>query len=199
MLKTYRILSALLDYPSEETWKAGGLVGPLLAEEGVLNAGQQGCIGQFLAWSGSFPDLRSWQQAYCSLFDSAARESLYLFDLVYGENRERGQAMVDLRETYEKSGMIAADSELPDYLPLFLEYAASQPSNADALRMMGEVGGVLRVMERRFLESGNPYLPLVTVLRELSGAQPMKTPARIIPIEPAQRRPAPFGRPDADF
>ncbi|MDL2059661.1 nitrate reductase molybdenum cofactor assembly chaperone [Mesosutterella sp. AGMB02718] len=199
MLKTYRILSALLDYPSEETWTEREAVVPLLRAEGILSAGQLSLAEQFLDWCRSFPDLRSWQQAYCGLFDSASRESLYLFDLVYGENRERGQAMVDLRDTYEKSGMLAAGSEMPDYLPLFLEYAASQPSSSSALRMLGEVGGVLRVMERRFLDRSHPYLPLLTVLRELSGAEPMKVPARVIPIEPADRPAAPYGRPDTDF
>ena len=78
--------------------------------------------------------------------------------------------MEDLRESYAASGMDCSASELPDYVPLFLEFVSTQPTEEDAKRVLAEVGGVLRMMERRFRK--RPYAPLITILRTLSGAAP---------------------------
>ena len=105
MIKTYRILSSLLDYPEQELWENLGEVEPLVAADGITETGPESPLGTFLSWARGFKSLREWQAEYSSLFDSNTAESLYLFDFVYGTNRDRGQAMVDLRESYAASGM----------------------------------------------------------------------------------------------
>ena len=156
MIKTYRILSSLLDYPEQELWENLGEVEPLVAADGITETGPESPLGTFLSWARGFK----------------SAESLYLFDFVYGTNRDRGQAMVDLRESYAASGMDCSASELPDYVPLFLEFVSAQPTEEDAKRVLAEVGGVLRMMERRFIDRKHPYAPLITILRTLSGAAP---------------------------
>ena len=143
MIKTYRILSSLLDYPEQELWENLGEVEPLVAADGITETGPESPLGTFLSWARGFKSLREWQAEYSSLFDSNSAESLYLFDFVYGTNRDRGQAMVDLRESYAASGMDCSASELPDYVPLFLEFVSAQPTEEDAKRVLAEVGGVL--------------------------------------------------------
>ena len=117
-------------------------------------------------------DLLDAQADYSQLFDRGRATSLLLFEHVHGESRDRGQAMVDLRESYAASGMDCSASELPDYVPLFLEFVSAQPTEEDAKRVLAEVGGVLRMMERRFIDRKHPYAPLITILRTLSGAAP---------------------------
>ena len=172
MIKTYRILSSLLDYPGQELWENLGEVEPLVKAEGITETGPESPLGTFLSWARGFKSLREWQAEYSSLFDSNSAERLYLFDFVYGTNRDRGQAMEDLRESYAASGMDCSASELPDYVPLFLEFVSAQPTEEDAKRVLAEVGGVLRMMERRFIDRKRPYAPLITILRTLSGAAP---------------------------
>ena len=161
MIKTYRILSSLLDYPEQELWENLGEVEPLVKAEGITETGPESPLGTFLSWARGFKSLREWQAEYSSLFD-----------FVYGTNRDRGQAMEDLRESYAASGMDCSASELPDYVPLFLEFVSAQPTEEDAKRVLAEVGGVLRMMERRFIDRKHPYAPLITILRTLSGAAP---------------------------
>lgn len=95
MIKTYRILSSLLDYPEQELWENLGEVEPLVKAEGITETGPESPLGTFLSWARGFKSLREWQAEYSSLFDSNSAESLYLFDFVYGTNRDRGQAMED--------------------------------------------------------------------------------------------------------
>ena len=62
--------------------------------------------------------------ACCSI--AARRLSLHLFEHVHGESRDRGQAMVDLKAMYENAGLFVT-RELPDYVPLLLEFLSTQP------------------------------------------------------------------------
>ena len=67
-------------------------------------------------------DLYDLQERYVLLFDRTRSLSLHLFEHVHGESRDRGQAMVDLKALYERHGLHMSSSELPDHLPLFLEF-----------------------------------------------------------------------------
>lgn len=72
-------------------------------------------------------DLYELQARYVDLFDRSRALSLHLFEHVHGESRDRGQAMVDLKALYESHGLEITASELPDFLPLFLEYLSLRP------------------------------------------------------------------------
>ena len=72
------------------------------------------------------------QERYVLLFDRTRSLSLHLFEHVYGESRDRGQAMVDLKQLYEQHGLFMSSSELPDYLPLFLEFLSAVPETQSA-------------------------------------------------------------------
>ena len=94
-----------------------------------------------------------------------------VFDFVYGESRDRGQAMVDLKESYQKTGLTLGADELPDYLPVFLEFAALQPTVTDALRLMKEVKPVLEVMQQKFEFRSHPYAPLIAICHALASRE----------------------------
>ena len=172
MLKTFQVLSRLLDYPSAELLESLTLGETIAREEGILNEQELGYLAQFLREvAGPFAekgDLRSWQAQYSGLFDTSTHENLYLFDFVYGESRDRGQAMVDLKEAYTKTGLTLGNDELPDYLPVFLEFAALQPTANDAFRLLSEVKPVLSVMEQKFQFRSHPYAPLISLIHSLS-------------------------------
>ena len=72
-------------------------------------------------------DLYDLQERYVLLFDRTRSLSLHLFEHVHGESRDRGQAMVDLKALYERHGLLMSSSELPDHLPLFLEFLSDHP------------------------------------------------------------------------
>jgi nitrate reductase delta subunit len=82
---------------------------------------------------------------YVELFDRGRATSLHLFEHVHGDSRERGPAMIDLGQTYEKAGLILAEGELPDYLPAVLEFVSTQPPDA-AKAFLGEMAHILNAL-----------------------------------------------------
>lgn len=176
MIKTFNILSLLLDYPSAELHDNLSEVLPALKAEAVLGDDALAQVETFLAYARTFATLRDWQAAYSDLFDRQSKENLYLFDLVYGTQRDRGQAMVDLKEEYLRAGLMPREDELPDYLPMYLQYVANmdpRPNDhvaltdaylTDAHSAMADIQPVLAKMVALFDKSNNPYAPLLHAL-----------------------------------
>lgn len=168
MIKTYNILSILLDYPTQALWDSLNEVKPLLMDGGLLTPEDQKAVDMFLAYVRGFNDLRSWQADYSALFDTNAKSNLYLFDFVYGTSKDRGQAMVDLKEEYLRAGLMPDEHELPDYLPMYLQYVANMDHQQDADAAMEDIHGVLEHMQRKFNDEKHPYAPLIDIVNSLS-------------------------------
>lgn len=167
MLKTYKIISLLLDYPSQEMMDALPQVKEEVAKEGLLSAALRQELDRFLRASASL-SLQAWQMLYVEQFDCSKTVNLYLFDHLYGNSRERGQAMVDLKEMYLRSGLSIISGELPDYLPLFLEYLSIGVSKEKASELLQAVRPILQKIERILRENDNFYVYLFTILVSLS-------------------------------
>ena len=86
-------------------------------------------------------DLYDLQERYVLLFDRTRSLSLHLFEHVHGESRDRGQAMVDLLTMYEERGLAAVKNELPDFLPLFLEFLATLPQARRRCELLSHPAG----------------------------------------------------------
>ena len=168
MVRTFNIISSLLDYPSDELKDSLDEGMASIDEEGILNESQTALLEQFVVYAKAFASLRDWQSAYSDLFDNQAKTNLYLFDFVYGTSKDRGQAMVDLQEEYLRAGLIPREGELPDYLPMFLQYVANQESTTEALKVLHDIQGVLEKMQGMFAKQEHPYEPLIHLLLTLS-------------------------------
>lgn len=131
-------------------------------------------------------DIYGAQEAYVELFDRGRSHSLHLFEHVHGESRDRGQAMVDLRQRYLDAGLEPAGNELPDYLPLFLDYCSTL-SEAAARETLAEPGVVLVALAARLAERGSDYAPLLALLCEI---------AEVEQDEEAQKALSPVDDPD---
>lgn len=167
MLKTYKILSLLLDYPDEALMEALPTVKEEIEKERLLYYSQLEHLDEFLSSCSSL-SLGEWQMMYVQQFDCSKTVNLYLFDHVYGDSRDRGQAMVDLKEMYARSGFRMVSNELPDYLPLFLEYLSFLGSREKAVELLYEVKPVLSKIAEKLGESDNPYRHLFAVLLGLA-------------------------------
>ena len=168
MRLTLRVLSALLRYPDEAVQAAAEELDGLLAGEGLLSPAQRAALAPLLASLGE-SDLLDLQEAYVALFDRGRALSLHLFEHVHGESRDRGQAMVDLRSRYEAQGLEIAANELPDYLPLFLEYLSVLPP-ARAAAELAQPGVILSALAQRLEEKATPYAAPLRVLADLAGS-----------------------------
>lgn len=168
MRVTLHILSILLRYPDEAVQQAAPELADLLVGDGLVSRGQCTALEPLIDdLAGG--DLLDLQERYVALFDRGRAVSLHLFEHVHGESRDRGQAMVDLRDRYEAQGLEIAAKELPDYLPLFLEYLSTLPP-ARAREELAQPGLIISALAERLEERGTPYAAPMRVLADLAGA-----------------------------
>jgi nitrate reductase delta subunit len=166
-MKTYLALSALLSYPESDLIDALPEISAALEDEEMLPRGIRREVADFVAELGS-ADPYDLQERYVSLFDRSRALSLHLFEHVHGESRDRGQAMVDLAATYAKREVRVVASELPDYLPAFLEFL-SLASPDEAKGQLGETADILRGVGDRLAARGSRYSAVFAALLAIAG------------------------------
>jgi nitrate reductase delta subunit len=168
-MKTLRAIAALLSYPTADLLAAAREIRAAIDAEKVVPAAERaalhGLIDDLAAG-----DLYDLQERYGLLFDRTRALSLHLFEHVHGESRDRGQAMVDLLKLYEENGYTPASSELPDFLPLFLEYASLQAPRT-AVELVGQPANVIAALRERLAKRGSPYEAAMAALLAISKAR----------------------------
>lgn len=169
MDRTLKALSLILSYPTADLQAAMPDIGAVLAADPRIGPSTVAALRD-LTCDLAQRDLYDLQERYVMLFDRSRTLSLNLFEHVHGESRERGGAMVSLIETYRAGGFEPATSELPDHLPVLLEFLSTRPTGeaqetlADAAHILDALAGRL---ERR--ESG--YAAAFAALSHLAGAK----------------------------
>ncbi len=190
---TYAALSMLLDYPDAALLDALDSIDACLREQlGALPATAASLAGlvRFHAYLRGH-DLLTLQENHVGLFDHGRATSLHLFEHVHGESRDRGQAMVDLLQTYERHGLSLNPGELPDYLPVFLEYLSRLPA-PEAAALLGETAAILLALARQLARRGSHYGFVLGALLPLAGIAPGQVPpAPDAPVDDAAAPPTP--------
>lgn len=169
MIASLKALSLLLSYPSEELKAGVGELREAMAREGVLSPAARAALEPLLLEIET-EDILDLQGAYVDLFDRTRSLSLHMFEHVHGESRERGQAMIDLRDTYANQGLLMVSDELPDYLPAFFEFAALLPPK-EARQAMSEPVHVMEALYERLGDRKSPYAAILRAAIEFSGAR----------------------------
>jgi nitrate reductase delta subunit len=170
MKLTLRALAALLGYPSDELkFHLTELRAALEAEE-ALSLSDRRRLDPLLNGVET-SDLLDLQAAYSELFDRSRSLSLHLFEHVHGDSRERGQAMIDLGQQYLASGFFLEANELPDFIPVFLEYLSCLPSD-EARELLGQPAHVFAALADRLDKRNSPYGSIFHGLVGLAGVRP---------------------------
>lgn len=185
----YRILSALLSYPDEALLTAQDEVRAALA----LYPQAADTLAPLLALLAE-QDLIALQENYVATFDRHPGHSLHLFEHIHGESRDRGQAMVDLLHEYQRHGFEPGVAELPDHVPLFLEFLSLLPA-AEAALLLGDAIHVLAATGARLARADSPYASVFQVLTTLTDVVPREMTAP--PVRDMDEAMAAFG-PGAD-
>ncbi|AWY66639.1 nitrate reductase molybdenum cofactor assembly chaperone [Burkholderia thailandensis] len=170
VMSIYPILSALLTYPEQP------LLDALPGIERALDAfpDARAALAPLVESLRATP-LIELQERYVATFDRTPSHSLHLFEHVHGESRDRGQAMVDLLDEYRRHGFEPVGSELPDYVPLFVEFLgaiASDGDDAHAAHLLGDAIDVLAALGERLARASSPYAGAFDVLRACSPVEP---------------------------
>jgi nitrate reductase molybdenum cofactor assembly chaperone NarJ/NarW len=182
MAKTFKVLSALLSYPTAELQQAAGELAAVLDAENLLPRAIRRQL-QTLIDDIAAGDLYDLQERYTLLFDRTRSLSLHLFEHVHGESRDRGQAMIDLKAMYEQAGLDISASELPDFLPLFLEYLSTLPVN-EACATLGQPTHILTALAERVRKRKSPYEAVFRALAALAATKPKPEDVAILMQEP---------------
>jgi nitrate reductase delta subunit len=167
---TLKSLSVLLSYPTAELQAALPEIGAALAADRRLSRGvRQGLEGLLAGLEGA--DIYDLEERYIALFDRSRTLSLNLFEHVHGESRARGGAMVSLLETYRAAGFEPATSELPDHLPVLLEFLATRPTR-EAQETLADAAHIVEALHTRLVRRESPYAAAFAALSELAGGKP---------------------------
>jgi nitrate reductase molybdenum cofactor assembly chaperone NarJ/NarW len=164
---TLRVLSALLGYPDARVRGHLPEMMALLGEDNVLSASRRGEIEALARWLASTDELEA-ETAYVETFDRGRATALHLFEHVHGDSRDRGPAMIDLAQTYERAGLYLAPGELPDYLPAVLEFVSTQPPR-EAKAFLGEIAHLVNAIFGALLERGSCYASVLGALLDMAG------------------------------
>ncbi|MEO1139318.1 MAG: nitrate reductase molybdenum cofactor assembly chaperone [Pseudomonadota bacterium] len=167
--RTLKAFSLLLSYPTRELQHAMPEISAVLASDTRLTAAARRALRP-LVEELSGRDIYDLEEQFVLLFDRSRTLSLNLFEHVHGESRDRGGAMVSLVETYREGGFDPATSELPDHLPVLLEFLSTQPSLV-AQETLADAAHIFEALNARLARRDSPYSAVFASLIQLAGAK----------------------------
>lgn len=161
-MRILKVIGLLLEYPDELLWENRD-------DALALVSADVPSLTPFVSELLTAP-LLDRQAEWCEVFERGRATSLLLFEHVHGESRDRGQAMVDLMAQYERHGLLLDSHELPDHLPLYLEYLAQLPEE-EALGGLRDVAPILGLLSARLQQRESRYAVLFELLLKLANTQ----------------------------
>lgn len=167
--RTLKCISLMLSYPTRALQEAMSEVGGVLASDTRLTAQARRALRP-LVEELACRDIYDLEEQFVLLFDRSRTLSLNLFEHVHGESRDRGGAMVSLVETYREAGFEPASSELPDHLPLLLEFLSTQPPQV-AREILADAAHIFAALAERLKRRDSAYAALFEALVQLSCAK----------------------------
>ncbi|WP_090060604.1 nitrate reductase molybdenum cofactor assembly chaperone [Celeribacter neptunius] len=170
MDRTLKSLSLLLSYPTRELQKTMPEIGGVLASETRLTAAARRALRPLIEELGS-RNIFDLEEQYVMLFDRSRTLSLNLFEHVHGESRDRGGAMVSLMETYREGGFEPATTELPDHLPVLLEFLSTRPFG-ETKDILADAAHIFEALNARLVRRESPYGAVFAALMQIAGTNP---------------------------
>jgi nitrate reductase delta subunit len=161
--------SVCLQYPDDSVLPAFGLV--RRAVDALPDGRARERLTAFLDAAAATPPTRMTQH-YVEVFDLRKRCCLYLTWWTDGETRRRGGSLAALKDRYRAAGVELAGTELPDFLPAVLEFAATADLTA-GLQLLQEHRAGIELLRLALLDAGTPYAgPVEAVCALLPGPSP---------------------------
>lgn len=164
MMQIYKILSVMLEYPEQELIDNLQEIRAIVDESSEIGDEERVALSRFLDHLESM-HLTEIQKDYVKTFDLTPEHSLHLTHHLFGDDsdRNRGPALIDLSEMFKEYGVKTVSNELPDYLPLILEFA-SYLESSEATVFLSDVHKVLNILTENLAKAGSPYAPLLSII-----------------------------------
>ncbi len=175
LIHPFKLASVLLQYPVGETWEAVRDLS--LDEVGPLRGQQEAHLRRFLSWYGA-QAINDLQRNYVESFDFQRRRSLHLTYHMHGDSRQRGLALLKLKQAYDTAGFDVEERELPDYLPLMLEFASLTPDGL-GLDLLDRNRPSIELIRAGLHEDQDPFAELLDAVVEMLPGLTRRQIARI--------------------
>ncbi|MCQ4295552.1 nitrate reductase molybdenum cofactor assembly chaperone [Pseudomonas stutzeri] len=172
-MRILKVISLLLDYPDQHLRDGHAELAQAIGAAREISPEQRAALRRLLDEL-TEDDLMDVQERYNDLFDRGRSLSLLLFEHVHGESRDRGQAMVDLMAQYTEAGFDIGVRELPDYIPLYLEYLATR-DDLEAREGLADVSHLLALLAARLQERESPHAACFRALLQIAGEPVQET------------------------
>ena len=179
MRLTLRVLAHLLRYPDAELRAHLDELADALQLEAALPGKRLDELLALIRRLDTQDPLQT-ESDYVELFDRGRSTALHLFEHVHGDSRDRGPAMIDLIQTYEQAGLYLDADELPDHLPVLLEFASTQPPQ-QAREFLAEFAHIVRVIFSALLKRQSPYASVLAAVLDLAGEKAEPVPVAAEP------------------
>jgi nitrate reductase delta subunit len=176
-MQILKVISLLLDYPTEQLLEGRAELARAIDATREISPQQRSALHALLALICD-NDLMDGQEHYGALFGRGRSLSLLLFEHVHGESRDRGQAMVDMMAQYEEAGFAIGIKELPDYIPLYLEFLSTR-DDLEAREGLADVAHLLALLAARLDERESAYAGCFRALLQIAGVEPQEAMAEI--------------------
>ena len=164
-MQVYKILSLLLEYPKQELRDHWGEIKQLISTLKSVSEEDEQALLNFMNWAGAL-SLTEYQAHYVNTFDFTPDNALYLTHHLFEEqDRERGPALVDLSEYYKAEGFEISEGELPDYLPLVLEYVSTLSTETDVRLFLQQSAHVSDTIANNLEKTESPYAQLLRIVQ----------------------------------
>jgi nitrate reductase delta subunit len=176
----FKALSALLSYPMAEMRAALPEIAEVIRASRFVAERERSGLLDLIEELGR-DDLLTVEERYVDLFDRGRALSLHLFEHLHGDSRDRGKAMIDLKELYAKAGFELSARELPDFLPVVLEYLSQRPIE-EAAELLADCSAILASIGRSLIARQSRYASVLQALLVIAGEQPIDA-AKIPPVQ----------------
>ncbi len=161
-MKLFNIISRLLDYPDEELMENLAAVADAARADREMTEEERETVLGFITWMLAHDPI-AMQERYVQTFDMTPEHDLHLTHHLFGEDNDRGPALIDLSEHYKGSGLEAKEGEIPDFLPLILEYVSTL-DEFQARVFLADAAKVLRVLAENLEKAESPYARLIRIV-----------------------------------
>ncbi len=178
--RSLRVLARLLSYPDAQLRTDLADMRAAMQSETAICTARQAELADLMDTLAQGQPLEL-EADYVEVFDRGRSSSLHLFEHVHGDSRDRGPAMIDLAQTYEKAGLFLRPDEMPDYLPVVLEFVSTQPPR-EARAFLGEMAHIFNALFAALQQRNSGYASVLGALLELSGER--AHPVKVVPDQP---------------
>ena len=165
-MQVFAVLSKLIDYPDNELIENLDSVIEYIKDSSEIATDEKEILMEFVSWMRSHTSIKL-QETYVETFDMVPEHDLHLTHHIFGDDRERGPALIDLSEHLKNEGLEVKEGEIPDFLPLLLEYASTL-DDIKSRAFLGDAKKIIKIIADNLDKAKSPYSKLIRIVEKHS-------------------------------